>query len=112
MVETARSVGCFVQLPKSPAKPRRIRLRCQSVSSSPVYSNLKRTGNARSSLKRDLHVDPIGILDVQTGKVALQGSRAALCQIASDRFPRGAGNPNREMIYSAGRASDIERYQR
>src|SRR5262249_54380998 len=25
--------------------------------------------------------------------------------------PRDAGNPDREVIYSAGRASDIERYQ-
>src|SRR5438552_13773596 len=68
--------------------------------------------NARSGLRRDLHVDSIRVLDVQTGQVALQGSRAALGQIARDRFPREAGNPDREVINSAGRASDIERYQR
>src|SRR5207302_11382405 len=65
----------------------------------------RRTWNARSGLRSDLHVDSVGVLDVQTGQVALQGSRAALGQIARDRFPREAGNPDREVIHSAGRTS-------
>src|SRR5438552_18528250 len=71
MVGTARNEGCFVQVQKSPPKPRRVRSRHQLVSSWPVYPQLKRTWNARSGLRGDLHVDTIGVLDVQTGKVAV-----------------------------------------
>src|SRR5712671_790508 len=55
----------------------------------------------------NLHVDPVGILDVQTGIVALQGSRTTLCQIARSGFPVETGYSDREVIHDAGRASAV-----
>src|SRR5215471_15558312 len=64
----------------------------------------------RSSL-RNLHVDPVRILDVQTRIVALQRRRTALCQIVRRGFPAETGYSDREVIHNAGRASVVERDQ-
>src|SRR5579871_1539541 len=57
---------------------------------------------------RDLHVNPIRILDVQTRVVALQRSRSTLCQIARGRFPAETGYPDREVVNNSGWASMVE----
>ena len=64
-----------------------------------------------ASLLRNLHVNPVGILDVQPGVVALQGSCTALRQIACRGFPAETRYPDREVIDDAGRASMVERDQ-
>ena len=51
-------------------------------------------GLPRSGLSRDLHINSIGVLHMQTGKIPLQGSRTTLCQITRDRFPAETGYPN------------------
>src|SRR6516162_5520886 len=59
----------------------------------------------------DLHIDPVGILDVQPCIVALQRCRTALLQIAFDSRPVEGRYPDREMIHDPGRPSVIERHQ-
>src|SRR5262245_2276188 len=65
----------------------------------------------RWSRLRNLHVDPVGILDVETGIVALQRIGAALREIAHPGVPGEARDPDSEMIDTRGRASIVERDQ-
>src|SRR5258705_7701125 len=65
----------------------------------------------RWSRLRDLHADPVGILDVQSGIVALQGSRTTLCQIAPSGLRGETRYPDGEVVDHAGRASIVERDQ-
>jgi hypothetical protein len=60
-------------------------------------------------LLRNLHIDPVGVFDVQTGIVTLQGIGAALRQIARGGVPAEPGDSNGEVIHGAGRASMVER---
>src|SRR5438309_1442706 len=65
-----------------------------------------------SSSERNLHVDPVGVLDVQTGIGVVFGARATLCHIAGSGFLRETRYPNREVIDHAGRALMVEGDQR
>src|SRR6266478_757948 len=66
----------------------------------------------RSPLRKDLHVDPVGILDVQPGIGVVFRTRTTLCHIACSRFLAETGYPDREVIHNSGRALMIERDQR
>ena len=65
-----------------------------------------------SPAKRDLHVDPVGVLDVQTGIGVVFGARTTLCHIAGSGVLGETGYPNREVIDNAGGALMVERDQR
>src|SRR5258706_10687747 len=63
-------------------------------------------------LKSDLHVDPVGVLDVQAGIGVVFDARAALHHIARSGFLGEARYADREVIDNSGRALMIERDQR
>src|SRR5262249_33510327 len=51
---------------------------------------------------KDLHVDPIRVLDVQTSIGVVQRRRAALHQVARSGFLAETGYPDREVIDNPG----------
>src|ERR1700750_2071351 len=67
---------------------------------------------SRRPLREYLHVDPIGILGVQTGIGVVELSGTALPQIARRRLLVETGDAEREMVNDPGRALRIERNQR
>src|SRR6266566_5222104 len=64
-----------------------------------------------SSLKRDLHVDPVGIVDVQAMIGIVTDAASALGQIACSGFLGETGYANREVIDNFGRALTVQRDQ-
>src|ERR1051326_3837726 len=60
---------------------------------------------------RNLHVDPVGILDVETGIVALQGHSATLREIARRGGRVEARDADREVVDRASRTSEVDRHQ-
>src|SRR5258708_7751327 len=66
----------------------------------------------RSPLRKDLHVDPVGILDVQAGIGVVFRTRTTLCHIARSGFLAETRYPDREVIHNSGRALMVERDQR
>jgi hypothetical protein len=64
-----------------------------------------------SSLKRDLHVDPVGIVDVQAMIGIVSDTASALGQIACGGFLGETGYANREVIDNFGRALTVQRDQ-
>src|SRR5207248_5936936 len=60
---------------------------------------------------RNLHVDPVGILDVETGIIALRRSRSTLCKITRIRLRVETRNPDREVIDQCRTSAIIERDQ-
>src|SRR6266550_4075097 len=74
--------------------------------------SLSRLWFAQSPLIEDLHIDAIGILDVQTGIRIVFRTGATLSYIACSSFLAEAGYSNREVIHNSGRALAIEGDQR
>jgi len=62
-------------------------------------------------LKRDLHVDPVGIVDVQAMIGIVTDTASALGQIACGGFLGETGYANREVIDNFGRALTVQRDQ-
>jgi hypothetical protein len=58
--------------------------------------------NALSFLAGYLHVDPVGVLDVQAGEIAVRYRRAALLELARHRLLVETGYPDREVIDLSG----------
>src|SRR5262245_35249544 len=68
--------------------------------------------SAQSPLIKDLHIDPVRILDVQAGiRIVLRGC-AALSHIAHSGFLAEARYPDRKVVHNSGGALTIERDQR
>src|SRR5258707_3626947 len=64
-----------------------------------------------SSLRKNLHIDPVGVLDVQARIGVVFRSPIALLQIACRGFLAETGNADREVIHDSGRALMVERNQ-
>src|SRR5947207_9237592 len=73
---------------------------------------LSRLRFRQSPLIENLHIDAVGILDVQTGIRIVFRSRAALPQVPRSRFLAEAGHPDRKVVHHSGRTLSIEGNQR
>src|SRR5207237_9846815 len=62
--------------------------------------------------KRDLHVNPVGVIDVQTVIGIVSDTRTMLGQITRGRLLGETGYPDREVIDNCGGALTVERDQR
>ena len=68
-------------------------------------------GFSPSSLRKDLHIDPVGVLDVQAGIGVVFRISIALLQIACRGVLAETGNADSEVIHNSGRALMVERDQ-